>query len=677
MPEAYSNNGRSSFSSPAMAPSKPSPKRSSHSSSPAADLKYRTISCLNKLSDRDTFTIASAELETMAQTLNPDSFSPFLSCIYDTDASHKSPVRKQCVRLFSTMAVAHENALSPFVPKMLQNILRRLRDPDSAVRSACVDTITTLASRVTKPPFSVFLKPFSEAILIEQDYNSQIGAALCLAAAVEAAPDAESAQLQRILPRFMKLLRSDSFKAKPALISLIGSIVGVGGCRSGNFLGVLVPCLVDFLSNEDWAARKAAAEALFKVAVAERDLVPEFKDSCMTVFEARRFDKIKAVRETMKQMIDAWKDVPDGPLSVASQPDQSRSSSRENASDGHFPNGLQSSSIMKSDSSAKDRRYSSTSRLPPPLADNVSATNGQKNGDRRVISPLNRKVDHKKPTDWKIEIAVPHDSTLKVIGEDNLQNGKSDGQGAARRDASSRARLEVKRALFDKNYDEKARRFGGLKSHSRVVPLFDKESLESTVVGNNVVEESQESQKAGDLSQIRKQLVQIENQQSSLLDLLQKFIGTSQNGMRSLETRVHGLEIALDEISHDLAVSTARMPNSDTEENTCCKLPGADFLSSKFWRRMETGRYSSSRFPSCGIPQSASDSYVLENRRFRSHGGFVVNPLAEVHLQSRSSSEVCSNRTPDLPLVMRSICGKIKFVMWVLVNTHAPTYCWR
>ncbi|XP_068652250.1 TORTIFOLIA1-like protein 4 [Aristolochia californica] len=643
MPEA-SSNARSSFLSLAMAASKPSQKRSTRSSSPAADLKYRTISCLNKLSDRDTFTIASTELEAIALTLTPDSFSPFLSCIYDTDSSHKSPVRKQCVRLFSTLAVAHENALSPFIPKMLQNVLRRLRDPDSAVRSACVDTISTVASRVTKLPFSVFLKPFSEAILIEQDYNLQIGAAMCLAAAVEAAPDSDPAQLQRILLRFFKLLKCDSFKAKPALISLIGSIVSVGGSRSGSLLGVLVPCLVDFLSSEDWAARKAAAEALLKVAVAERDLVGEFKDSCLTVFEARRFDKIKAVRETMKQMIDAWKDVRAVPLSVASQPDQSRSSSRENASDGHFASGLQSSSTIKTDSLSKERRYSSTNRSPPPLVGNASTTNGRKNGERRVISPLYQKVDRNKPTDWKIEIAIPHDSPLKVICEDNHQSGmRRDSQVIEQRDSNSRVQPEVKR---DKNCDEKTRRFGGLRSQSRVVPLYDRESPESTGVVSNVMEGSQESQKAGDLSLIREQLVQIENQQLSLLDLLQKFIGTSQNGMRSLETRVHGLEIALDEISHDLAVSTARMTNSDTEENICCKLPGADFLSSKFWRRVETGRCSSSRFPSSGVLQSAGDSYMLENRRFRSRGGFVVNPLAEVHSQSITSSEVCSNRTP-------------------------------
>lgn len=113
--------------------------------------------------------------------------------------------------------------------------------------------------------------------------------------------------------------------------------------------------------------------------------------------------------------------------------------------------------------------------------------------------------------------------------------------------------------------------------------------------------------------------------------------------MRSLETRVHGLELALDEISYDLAVSSGRMTNSDTPHNTCCLLPGAEFLSSKFWRKTR-GRYSSPRFSRSGGTPSLAAMHCntgrnaetrLTNHRFRIDGGFITNPLAEVHTNSR------------------------------------------
>lgn len=133
---------------------------------------------------------------------------------------------------------------------------------------------------------------------------------------------------------------------------------------------------------------------------------------------------------------------------------------------------------------------------------------------------------------------------------------------------------------------------------------------------------------------------------------VQRFIGRSESGMQSLETRVLGLELALDEISYDLAVSTGRMTKTNSHGATCCILPGADFLSSKFWRKTE-GRYSPSKFSTSSGTSSLTamnygtnkDRYAeklkLENRRsrFQSSGGFIVNPLAEIHPRSRGISE--------------------------------------
>lgn len=257
------------------------------------DLKHRVINCLNKLSDRDTLALATAELDSIARTLPHDSFSPFLNWIHNTDDSSKTPVRKQCVNLLTLLSNSHGDALSPFLSKMISTVVRRLRDPDSAVRSACVDAVAAMASRITRPPFSAsFLKPLVETMSLEQDANSQIGSALCLAAAIEATPDADAAQLRRSLPRLAKLAKSEGFKAKAALLVLIGSVVGAGGASSRGVLDWLVPSVVEFLTCDDWAVRKAAAEALARVATAERDLAAQYKDSCLNALESRRFDKV-------------------------------------------------------------------------------------------------------------------------------------------------------------------------------------------------------------------------------------------------------------------------------------------------------------------------------------------------------------------------------------------------
>lgn len=142
-------------------------------------------------------------------------------------------------------------------------------------------------------------------------------------------------------------------------------------------------------------------------------------------------------------------------------------------------------------------------------------------------------------------------------------------------------------------------------------------------------------------------------------------MGSSQNGMRSLETRVHGLELALDEISFDLAMSTGRMSKGgSTARSTCCILPGAaEFFSSKLWRKTEGRRSAASALPFAGssrtqalnnvasrnlAPESSSSSFLPANKSSRIQGGHavIVNPLAKIPSDSQHQgiSDISSSR---------------------------------
>ncbi|CAJ2664433.1 unnamed protein product [Trifolium pratense] len=580
------------------------------------NIKQKVFTCLTKLSDRDTHSLAATELITIARSLDTTTVPVFLSCMYSTDASDKSPVRKQCVQLFGLLSETHGNALSPYLSKIIANVIRRLRDSDSSVRSACVNSVSALACHVTKQPFLSFLKPLSEALFTEQDQNAQIGAALCLASAIDGAPDPDSARLAKLLPKFQKLLKREVFKAKPALLTLIGSVVEAGGASGQASLKNLVPCLVESLSNRDWAVRKSAAETLLVLANVEREFLPEFKSECLKVFENRRFDKVKLVREVMNQMLEAWKHIPDV-SDEFSPPPRSQSSSKENASDGRYPPVSQNSCNPGSVMANLRRKSAPAGRFSLP--DSSSASNGKNvsalSSNKRRSSVVSRKLNQK---NWDVQVAMADQGDLEEMNENKTP-------------------LEMNRALLNKNSDDKMKRHGGSKAGSRVVP-YHGESHDSVPVSNVPKDLFKNDKESEELSLIRNQLQQIEKQQSSLLDLLQKFIGSSQNGMRSLETRVHGLELALDDISYDLAVSNGRMTNSNVPRNSCCLLPGAEFLSSKFWRKSQ-GQYSSPRFSRRGgAPSLAAMHYTagrnaetnFTTQRFRLDGGFITNPLAEM-----------------------------------------------
>lgn len=371
----------------------------------------------------------------------------------------------------------------------------------------------------------------------------------------------------------------------------------------------LVECLVEFVSSEDWATRKAAAEALLKLAVVERDMLSEFKVTCLKIFEAKRFDKVKVVRETMNHMVDAWKEIPDLADEV-SLPPQSLSSSKEVASDGRYLPGSRNSRTISSGAPQirKKRVLANSSNLH----DGSSATIAPKklpldSSNKKICPSMFRKLDCKRTSDRDEKV---------------LEKGKEERDGFTK--------TETKRALFSRNTDEKMSKFGGSKGGSRVVPCYD-EISEATGIAGHVEDVYRKQKESEDLSLIRKQLVQIESRQSSLFDLLEGFIGSSQNGMRSLESRVHGLELALDEISYDLSVVTARrVSNTNSASTMCCKLPGVDFFSSKLWRRTQGSPLSTSAAtPSVAAMRHFTDKNKnLDTFRLRSGGGFIVNPLA-------------------------------------------------
>ncbi|XP_047970352.1 TORTIFOLIA1-like protein 3 [Salvia hispanica] len=550
-------------------------------------LKQRVLTCLHKLSDRDTHAAAAVELESIARSLPCAALPSFISSVTSTDSSDRSPVRRHCLRLLSALAAAHRDALSPHLSKILSSLRRRLRDPDSAVRAACVAAALSLASHLTSPPFASLAKPFLESLFSEQDAGAQNGAALCLAAVIEGFPHPDAGSLRRLLPKLEKLAKCDGFKAKGAILALFGSIVEVEGVLSGGGVRNLIKCLVEFLSSEDWAARKAAAEALVKVAAVEsqRDALSECKASCLKTFEARRFDKVKAARESMNLMVEAWKEIPDPTAEV---------SSKETGAGSKTEPSSQVNKISQHGSRGRASVGSNGNRTSPPMF---------------------RKLDSKKPSNAKVDVSPAADEA-RISSSATPVSGYKRGDGVGGEERRRFENPEIRRALFSESYEKR--------DHS-------------VVVSNETGDMCRNQGDCEDLALIRKQLVQIENQQSNLLEILQRFIGSSQRGIQSLEARVQGLELTLDEISYDLATSTGKMSINGA---SCCSLPGADFLSLKLRRKTQALSASCGTSPSTAaagsIPRKNEDGgrgFLLQNRRRPLHGGrgvIVMNPLAEI-----------------------------------------------
>ncbi|XP_010510999.1 PREDICTED: microtubule-associated protein TORTIFOLIA1-like [Camelina sativa] len=477
------------------------------------DLKQRVIACLNRLSDRDTLSLATAELDSIALNLSPETFPLFINCLQSTDSSAKSPVRKHCVSLLSVLSRSHGDSLAPHLSKMVSTVLRRLRDPDSSVRAACATASVDMTTSISGTPFSILLGPMIETLIHDCDPNAQIGAAMCLAAAVDAADELDVEQLQKALPKIGKLLKSEGFKAKPELLGVIGSVIGAVGGRNSDkaVLDWLLPNVSEYLSSNDWRARKAAAEAMAKVAMAEEELAPQYKKACVGILESRRFDKVKLVRETMNRTLSLWKQL-EGDSKEVSEPTSSSKSAHSGLS-----------------------------------ATSGKISNALKGNDRNSNAPLSSKSNDVEPLD--------RSNTSKDVEQEAMES----------KDKRNHSTLGAKRNLFPAKTSKVKENRSNKLNKSQVVQSSDEESPKTDSGSSS--SSSQAKNNAEELSLIRNQITQIEKQQSSLLDLFQKFMESSQNGMQSLERRVRGLETSFSVISTDLLVSRTITRNENHKRN--------------------------------------------------------------------------------------------------------------
>jgi hypothetical protein len=85
-------------------------------------------------------------LNPRSQQATPDQIPVLLSCIYDSAKLRRSSARKEGVRLFAFMAIVFERHFVPYLHRVVQNIIKRFKDPETSVLEACAETLGSIAS---------------------------------------------------------------------------------------------------------------------------------------------------------------------------------------------------------------------------------------------------------------------------------------------------------------------------------------------------------------------------------------------------------------------------------------------------------------------------------------------------------------------------------------------------
>lgn len=176
--------------------------------------------------------------------------------------------------------------------------------------------------------------------------------------------------------------------------------------------------------------------------------------------------------------------------------------------------------------SSQPKKTVPANRSPPSAVSvlcNIKRESPLKSNDKTSSMGIPRELDHEKCFDSKLETPDSKSSASSLVREDIIKSCDFEVSKPAQNLDVGKSRADIKRVVYSKmsNEKEKLYKFGGLKSGSRVFPFYNDGNPDSDVTHNNGNEVCDNPQDVEDFSLIREQLIQIENQQSNLLDLLQ------------------------------------------------------------------------------------------------------------------------------------------------------------
>ncbi|CAD6223643.1 unnamed protein product [Miscanthus lutarioriparius] len=543
-----------------------------------AELKSRVLAALAKLSDRDTHHIAVEELERIIRAPpSTDAVPMLLNALASDSPGFASPARRESLRLLATLCASHLDAAAPHLHKVLAHLARRLKDPasDTSVRDACRDVAGQLAAVYLRPlsasgvaeagnaTVTLFVKPLFE-VMGEQSKAVQGGAAACLAKAVEGAGPGPGAigMFGKLGPRICKLLGGQGVQAKASLLGVMGSLAQVGAISSQNMQQTL-QSIRDCLENSDWATRKAAADTLCVFATHSGHLIGDGTAPTIAALEACRFDKVRPVRDSMIDAVQLWKkltgedandgrnkDLADGEGKLDLRRSMQRggkSESFDDSSPDSPSNNVKGSSIAEKAAVLLKKR--------PTLT------------DRELNPEFFQKLETRKTDDLAVEVVVPRKTLQSHLRSEGETEEDDDPVGPADSNGSAEDEANLTQMRASSNFQNIRDKWAGQRGNrnkdtkARTADVEDRgepSTKDSTSATMNIPGEGPFINNKTNWLAIQRQLSHLERQQTSLMNMLQDFMGGSHDSMVTLENRVRGLERVVEEMAREISLSSGR-----------------------------------------------------------------------------------------------------------------------
>lgn len=226
-----------------------------------------------------------------------------IGCLSESNEHQKSSTKKELIKVLAVMAEVFEDKLLELFPKVIQLIAKRIKEGDPQLNTPSAETMGAIVSYCLKglsvdeycnclrSALKIFFAIFSKNVK-----QAQIGAAMCISKIIQTSL---VEPLTEIIDQVMlKLLEVMKWSTCSAHLQLLEAILSLILAMEDNIeklqqnAKILLPIVVDNMTNPDWNVRKIAIEIIYTIAILSPDVLSTHRTDLVELLNQLRFDKV-------------------------------------------------------------------------------------------------------------------------------------------------------------------------------------------------------------------------------------------------------------------------------------------------------------------------------------------------------------------------------------------------
>ena len=239
----------------------------------------------------------------ISQVQTYDRIEILLSQLSSNNLFEKVKAKRGLIKIIGVMAEVFQERLIDFLPRILQILIKKLKENDSQLYNALSESVEALVIFVF-PEIEVEVACDNIRNILSQFFylcgtghsHTQTAAAMCVLKILQAIdPRCLSMLLKETCTNIFKLLRHQSCKTHEILFQAVLSVMFIyegNPTKLQESIHILLPVIIDNMVHKDSNVRKIVVEVIFTIGQLIPEMISPYRDCLLEKLNTCRYDQV-------------------------------------------------------------------------------------------------------------------------------------------------------------------------------------------------------------------------------------------------------------------------------------------------------------------------------------------------------------------------------------------------